>query len=188
MLPNPGVDAPATLAWFEGTFLHAHPEVAKAIAEFREYAQKFANQSVFARIGSMIADRKPHDLAFKERWKQQGKRWLNRLKTNFLDKFHTLSWIQEEAKQRCYKGIGIYDLTMAYFLSASSHATVAFEEGVRSLTSRKSIGKTRLWDLSRHLENDGEYDEAIRYALARHTLFMDEVKRGYNTGVDVDDA
>lgn len=188
MIPNPGVDAPATLAWFEQTFLQAHPDVAKAIAEFREYAQQFANQSVFARIGSMIAERKPQDLEFKERWKRKGKRFVNRLKSYFLDKFHTLHWIQEEAKAKGYKDVGIYDLTMAYFLSASSHATIAFEEGVRSLMTGEPIGKTKLWAMSRHLENDGEYDEAIRYALARHTLFMDEVKPGYNTGVDVDDA
>ena len=188
MIPNPGIDAPATLAWFESTFLQAHPDVAKSIAEFRQYAQQWANQSVFARVGSMISDRKPQDLRFAERWKQKGKRWLNRLKSNFLDKFHTLKWIQEEAKDKGYKGIGIYDLTMAYFMSATSHATIALEEGVRTLTEGKPIGKVKLWELSRHLENDGEYNEAVRYALARHTLFMDQVKPGYNTGVDVEDA
>lgn len=188
MVPNPALDAPQTLKWFEEIFLQANPALAKSISEFKQYAQQFANQSVFARIGTMITDRKPQDLRFNERWKQRAKRWTNRLKSNFLDKFHTLEWIQNEAKEKGYKGVGIYDLTMAYFLSASSHATIAFEEGVRSLRTGKQIGKTKLWDLSRHLESDGEYDEAIRYALARHTLFMDDAKPGYNTGVDVEDA
>jgi hypothetical protein len=187
-VPNPGIDAPKTLAWFEGTYLPAHPAQAKAIAQFREYAQEFAQQSVFQRIGSMIADRKPQDLSFKEEWLQKQKRTINRIKTNFVDKFHTLEWIQERARELGHKGIGIYDLTMAHFLSASSHATTAFEEGVRSLRDGRLLGKTQLWSLRDHLESDGEYQDAVLYALARHTLFMQEKKPGYNTGIDTEDA
>jgi len=187
-VPNPGVDAPKTLAWFEGTFLPANPKIAKAITEFRGYAQQFAQQSVFQRVASLIADRKPQDLDFKQRWLNKSRRWLNRLKTSFVDKFHTLEWIQKEAKRRGHKGVGIYDLTMAHFLSASSHATVAFEEGVRSLQTGRPIGETTLWGLRDHLESDGEYTDAVLYALARHTAFMAETKPEYNTGMDVEDA
>lgn len=188
MIPNPGLDAPKTLAWFENTFLQANPEVAKAIAEFRKYAQQFAQQSVFQRVGTLISDRQPEDLSFKDRWLNKARRRLHRLKTNFVDKFHTLEWIQKEAADRGHEGIGIYDLTMAHYMSASSHATIAFEEGVRSLQTGAPIGNTTLWGLRDNLESDGEYSEAVLFSLARHTLFMDTHKPGYKTGMDVQDA
>jgi N12 class adenine-specific DNA methylase len=188
MVPNPGIDAPQTLKWFEEKFLQEHPDVAKAIAEFRNYAQQFAQQSVFQRVATLISDRQPQDLSFKERWLAKSKRWVHRVKTAFVDKFHTLEWIQDEAKSRGYKGIGIYDMTMAYFMSATSHATIAFEEGVRDLQTGKPIGKTTLWGLREHLESDGEYQDATLYALARHTVFMGIKKPGYNTGMDIEDA
>jgi len=188
MVPNPGIDAPKTLVWFENIFSREWPEVAQQIGKFRKYAQQFAQQSVFQRIGSLISDRQPHDLDFKSRWVKKARRWVSRVKTNFIDKFHMLEWVQEEARERGHKGIGIYDLTMAHFMSASSHATVAFEEGVRSLQTGRPIGTTSLWGLREHLESDGEYKDAVLYALARHTLFMEEAKPGYNTGMDVEDA
>jgi hypothetical protein len=187
-VPNPAIDAPQTYAWFEGTWLPAHPEVAKSIAEFRGYAQQFSNQSAFARLASLISDKQPKDLSFKEEWLAKSRRFVNRLKTDFVDKFHTLEWIQEAAKKKGHKGIGIYDLTMAHFMSASSHATIAFEEGVKSLQTGKPIGTTSLWGLRDHLESDGEYEDAVLYAAARHTLFMEEKKPGYNTAFDVEDA
>ncbi len=188
MVPNPGLDAPKTLAWFESTFLQAHPEVAKSIAEFRKYAQQFAQQSVFQRVGTLISDRQPQDLSFKERWLSKARRRVHRLKTNFIDKFHTLEWIQKEAENRGHEGIGIYDLTMAHYMSATSHATIAFEEGVRTLQTGAPIGSTTLWGLRDNLEADGEYNDAVLYSLARHTLFMNDTKPGYNTGMDVKDA
>lgn len=187
-VPHPALEAPQTLAWFEGTFLLANPEVAKAIAQFREYAQQFAQQTVFQRLGTLIADRQPKDLNFQEEWRAKRRRFANRLKTDFVDKFHTLQWIQERARELGHKGIGIYDLTMAHFLSASSHATTAFEEGVRSIRDGRLLGKTSLWGLREHLKSDSEYEDANLYALARHTLFMAEKKPGYNTVMDIADA
>ena len=63
---------------------------------------------------------------------------------------------------------------MAYFMTASSAASVAFEEGVRGLAQDEQIGQTSLWGLRDLLENDREYDQAIMYAFARHTVFMNK--------------
>jgi hypothetical protein len=188
VLPNPALDAPQTLAWFEDTFLPANPKLADSIGQFRQYAQQFAQQSVFQRVGTLIADRQPQDLSFKERWLAKSRRRVHRFKSNFVDKFHTLEWIQEKARKLGHKGLGIYDMTLAYFMSASSHATIAFEEGVRSLQTGAPIGNTPLWSLRDNLESDAEYNDAVLYSLARHTLFMDDTKPGYNTGMDVEDA
>lgn len=188
-VPNPGIDVPQTLAWFEDIFLVENEQTADSVRKFREYAQEFAQQSVFQRVGSLIADRAPEDLSFRDRWVDKRRRWTNRLKSDFIDKFHTLQWIQERARQLGHAGIGIYDLTMAHFLSASSNATIAFEEGVRSIRTDEKIGSGRsLWSLRDHLESDQEYEDAVRYALARHTVFMHKKNPKYKTGLDIHDA
>ena len=96
--------------------------------------------------------------------------------------------IQDRAKDLGYKGVGVYDASMAYFMTSAAASTVAFEEGVRGLADDKLIGEQSLWGLKDYLKTPAEYDQAIIYALARHTVFMNAKKGTFETNMDLAEA
>lgn len=180
---EPQKSASKFTAWFEGTWLPDHPELAKQIQEARDYAQKYANQSVFQRVRSMIG--KPsQDLEFSERWKEKVLSKAARLEQRWVDDLATLKNIQEEAGNRGMdysQAAGVYDTAVAYKGSAPAHAAMALEEGVHTITEGKKLSPS-LWGLKNQIKNAEEYDEAVSYAWAKHTLFMEDLRPGYNTG------
>ena len=174
--------------WFTDVWMKENPEWAKRINEARDHARNYADQSVFQRIRSMMQP--SDDLEWSERWKREAKQFGRRTVRRWVDRFNELKVLQEEAKSRgldSAKKAGVYELAMAYDMTAPANAMMALEEGVHSIRDGRKFGKS-LWNLKQYVNNQVEYDEAIAYGLAKHTLFMQERRPEYFTGLTVGDA
>lgn len=176
------------LDWFENTWMAKHPELAKQLQQARRHARQYTDQTVFQRISSMISDRGPEDLEFMQEWKNRLTSRMGRAYRHWVDKFEPLRVLEEEfkAKGGSANAIGPYEAAMAYDLTAVPHATMALERGVHNLVGDQ-ITSASLWSLREHIR-PGEYDEAIAYIYARHTLDRALHAPKYNTGLSYEQA
>jgi hypothetical protein len=179
--------APQFNRYFEKQWLPAHPEWAKPLIEARKAARQFADQSVFKRITSLIGSL-PQDMEWGERWKRKLQKRSQRMIVQQVDMYEPLRQIQEEARRRGHKGVGPYDASLFYTMTAPAEAEKALEQGVHSIRTGESLGGPALWDAAEYVNDSMEEQEAIAYAYARHTLFMHEKNPAYNTGMDAADA
>lgn len=181
--------APNFYRWFTEQWMPTNKKWANALQQAQRQARQYADQSVFQRVRSAIG-RPGDDLSWTARLKQRASnfgRWFVRA---WIDRASPLKEIQEEAAKRgadYSKKAGVYDLFMAYDMTAEANAAQALETGVHALTDGRKLSDS-LWGLAKELRNDVEREEAVAYAWARHTLHEHAVKPGYNTGLDVEDA
>lgn len=182
--------APEFYDWFTSAWMPENPKWAAALKEAKAHARKYADQSVFQRIRAQIGYQPGDDLEFNERWSREMRGLAGRTHRALVDRFSPLKFVQEEAAKRGMdQRAGVYDVAMAYDMSSAPNAMMALEKGVHSIVNGKLLGKKRgLWKLADELKTDAEYDEAVAYAYARHTLHMAKIKPGFNTGLDVEDA
>lgn len=184
MMPVAQARAPQFYDWFTKDWMPANKEWAAKIEQFRKYARQYADQSLFAQLRTLIGNNPGDDLEFKERWKRDMRKTSSRIFRAMVNRFSPLQAIQDKLQAKGYQGMLPHDVAMAYDMTSVPNAVMAFEEGVHSIrTGEKMKGAKSLWSIREHLQNDGEYDEAITYAHARHTLHMEQVKPGYNTNM-----
>lgn len=182
--------APEFYDWFTETWMPANERWAAPLRDAKEHARKYADQSIFQRIRSQIGYQPGDDMEFSERWKRSMRSIGSRMHRALVDRFSPLKFVQDEAAKRGMdQRAGVYDVAMAYDMSSGPNAMMALEKGVHSIVDGKLLGsKQGLWQLAEQLKTDAEYDEAVAYAYARHTLHQAKTRPGYNTGMDVADA
>ncbi len=181
--------APQFTKWMEETWMPAHPHWGQALTKAKVHARKFADQSVFQRAGALIANRGPQDLEAFERWKAQtvhSATVAHRLWVNKAINLKSATDISVEKGADYSHKATPYEVYVAYDMAAPAMASYALERGVHGMVGGEKLSEG-LWDASNHL-NPGEQQEADEYNYARHTLFMEEKKPGYNTGMTVEDA
>jgi hypothetical protein len=178
--------APNAHRWFESWFSVKHKETYAKIQEAREYVKKYADQSIFQRVRSAIG--KPgEDLderTFGERFKKRMHERGNRLARDWVDRFAAIKMAVEEAKQRGYDSSNKadpYELIMAHDMTARAKASAAVHDGVSSIRDGHYFG-SGIAELGKLVKNEEEYDEAVAYGWAKHTLFMEASRPSYNTG------
>jgi hypothetical protein len=183
------VIAPNFHKWFTKEWMRDNPRWGEALKQARQQARQFADQTVFQRISAAIG-RPGDDLSWNDRLKQRASAGGRVAFRQFVDRGGILKAIQDESEKRgadYSEKAGVYDLWMAYDMSANANAAQALDAGVHALTDGRKLSES-LWGLSKHLNNDVERDEAVAYAWARHTLHEHNYRPGYNTGLDVEDA
>lgn len=185
----PGVSqvAPNFYKWFTEEWMPGNPRWGKAITDARSQAQQHADMSVFERIGAAIRDRAARDLDAHEHWKQRVRNAGDLAYRRWVDKFRGFEMVDEAAQERGSTRLAtVAETAMVYAMTNRANATMALEKGVHNITDGKVLGDS-LWSLRDYLK-DGEYDEAIRYANSRHTIFMAAHKPGYRTNIDLEGA
>lgn len=180
--------APNVHEWFQQVWLGAYPDMAAKINKARDQAKAFADQSLFRKTTAMIRDSGPKDLEH-ERARQREK-MLDDLQVKFINKALWLQKLDEEAaKQEGYDPSERLSAEAAYWyysMQANANAEYAVEHGVFDLRNSEHIGDA-LTDIKK-LIKPGEYEDAVNYMWARHTVYMQGKKEGYNTGLDPDHA
>lgn len=174
--------APKFLEWFEGDWAKAHPQEYAKIQEAREYALKYADQSIVQRARSAIG-RAGEDLDFAQRLKDRLESTWTANVTKWEDRHAMVQFLEDEAVKRgadLTGSIGPAEGIRAYDMTARPNANRAIEMGVHRLTDGKVIGPKLIPETP--FENSEEYDEWATYAWAQHTLFMADKKPGYATG------
>lgn len=179
--------APKFHKWFTETWMPGNEKWQSSLNKAQTHARQYADQSVFQRIRSLIGTRPGDDLDFAARWVKKAKSAVGRFMTAIVDDLGALRVVQDFGES---KGSSkqVYNMAMSARYRAPSEAARAFEHGVQSVRDGHEIGKVGLWSLAKHLENDAEYDEAVAYAYARHTLYEAEHNPNYNTGMSIEDA
>ena len=178
--------APVFTRYFE-RWLEENPAWKQKFNEARQQARDYADQSVFKRISSAIGHG-PEDLSRYERWKQKMRTRMMRLSEAQVNKFVALDLIDKELDEANWQGMKPGEAALHYDMSANAHAAEALENGVHSIRTGHRLSNVSLWSAQQYLENDAEYDEAVAYAYAKHTLFMRKRNPDYNTGLDAADA
>lgn len=178
--------APLFHRWFEN-WLSERPQVKAQFDEARKQAREFADQSIFSRITAAIGTG-PQDLSNSERWKQKMHSKAMRMMESEVDRFVGLAQLEGPLFQAGWKGKTPYEVAMHFDMSSRSHAANALENGVHSIRTGHRLSDVALWSAKDHLENETEYDEAVAYAWAKHTLFMRLKNQKYNSGLDAEDA
>ena len=150
--------------------------------EARKQARAYGDQSAFQRISSAIG-RGAKDLSWYEQWKGLMRSKAMRLMESQVDKFAALSLIDAKLGEAGWKGMKPGEVAMVYDMTAVAHAEKAIDGGVFSIRTEHSISDIGLWKAGEYLENEGEYDDAVAYAYAKHVLFMQEKRGGeYRAG------
>lgn len=174
--------APAADKWFRETFLKdpKNKVLANKIEQARKYATDFKDQSIFQRVRSIIGH-PAEDLSFVDRWKKKTSSFMFMLRVGLQDNFHAADILQREAEKRgadFSDRPGPKEYLEHYDRSALPNAQQAAQNGVHSLMDGRILCEP-LWKLADYVHNAVEEQEAITYALARHTLFMEQQKPGY---------
>jgi len=160
------------------------PAMAQAIQHVRQYDRMTPEDQILSQVG-----RTGQDL---DRWQRARERFgqisFNGIR-EFVDESRVLKDIERFAKKKGYEGVGIEQAYLVYLMSAGSHASKAFENGLHSIRTLEPIGKHGVFSLAELVDNAEEEDKAIAYSYAKHTLFMQEKRkeRGtgpYNSGID----
>lgn len=180
--------APKFTDFFEKTWLPQNPKWDRAIRESRRYAQQYANQGVFQEIRSLIGNRPGDDLSFSERWKRDIQKSINRVVSEQVDRYRGLQLLNPLLDAKGYEGTRPYDVAFHYSMSEDANAAMALREGVHDAVNGSKIGSVSIQGLREHLKNDAEYDEAVTYAYAQHTLYMQQRRQNYSTGLDPERA
>lgn len=174
--------------WFTKVWMKQNPEWAKPLEEARAYCQKFADQSVFARLQTLIGGT-AKDLNYWAAWQNEMQTKLGHLRHTQLDNLAGLEYIDKLLAQEGRTGLKTYDTAMRYSLVASAEAESALKNGVHDIRGSGRYGGPALWSASQFVNNREEEKEATAYAYARHTVwYYNNINRKYNTGMDLQDA
>lgn len=185
---NAAKKAPMFNRYFENVFLKENPELSKQLHEARKYCRRFADQSVFKRLQSLIGG-VPQDLSYGERLKERLSKGMSRFMHNQVDKYHGLKVVSEDLKAAGYRGPSPYDMSMALDMTGPANAATMLEHGVHSIRDGSYLGGPALWDAAELVTTKEEYDEAVLYAMARHILwYRKNISAKYNGGMDPADA
>lgn len=171
---------PNAVQWFETDWAAAHPVEFRKLQKAREYIRQFDDQDVLQRLSAAIA--KPRtDLE-----------WAGRMAAMLDDKKEAAMYegyddtqpfkvLDKFADESGNTRQNIRDFYRVNRSTAVANATDALEHGVFDVETGRRIGKG-LWPKILKATTDmQDIGNAVAYAHARHTLFMEQKRPEYNT-------